>query len=302
VPALASRLALAIAVLALMAYDMTLFALKRLRGEASGAVIERRNRQRGFLDVNASMQVLQKLHQTAERTGAKIFLVSGTLLGMHREGKLLAHDYDIDVGIYRDDPQLSRFHAAMLETEGLRKHTKTRINATECRLNPWLDAKPGDVLLYKYFFRSPTTGEDYGIDLFVHHRVGSYDVHGNFRSFWINQSMSLVSRAYGSVEFLVPEDTLLYLRENYGDFETEKRNFESAVDCPNAANIYGFRGLAWLTGKYAYFLTTREPEKRRIIGRRIWDYLRYGLFLQSMPRWRMNQYDPAKLDSTRPSQ
>jgi hypothetical protein len=294
---LTSRLALAAATLLLLAYDLTLYAVNLLRGRDPRAIVERRRHGRGFLDIHAGIKVLSAMQAIAQESGAKVFLVSGTLLGMHREGHLLAHDYDIDVGVFADDPKLKDFIAAMQQHPELKKSSATRISATECRLNPWLGAKKGDALLYKFYFASGQTGQQYGVDVFVHFRVGDYDVHGNFRSFWINRTMELEPRRYDNVTFLVPRDTVTYLRENYGDFEVEKRNFESSVDCPNATNIYGVRGVAWLTGRYAYFLATREPEKRRIIGRRLLDYLAYGLFLKGKPDWRINQYDPRKPDA-----
>ncbi len=289
--AILSRLCLASATVLLLAYDLVLFAFQSLQRTDPKAVLERRHHRRGFLDTQSGFRVLSDLHKLAEATEARVFLVSGTLLGMHREGCLLAHDYDIDVGIYVDDPNLKRFIAAMEQHPELQKSSVTRINAMECRLNPWLQTNPGDALLYKFFF-ADSQGSHYGIDVFVHFRVSGYDVHGNFRSFWINRTIDLMPRKFEDVSFLVPKDTAGYLRENYGDFETEKKKFESSVDCPNATNIYGLRGVAWLTGRYAYFLSTREPEKRRIIGQRLRDYLRYGLGLQGQPKWRMNQYDP----------
>jgi hypothetical protein len=276
-----------------LVYDTGLFVINKLRGENVNTVRDRRAHHRGLLDTESGLRILQDLQVIAAETGARLFLVSGTLLGMHRQGRLLEHDYDIDVGVFADDPALPTFVAAMEKFPGRLRTSTTRLNAAEATLNPWLGLAPDTPLLHKFFFQNNRGGqqEHFGIDLFIHYRANHHIVHGSYRCLWINTEHTLVTRNYGGCDFLVPADVVKYLRENYGRFEVENKRFESSVDCPNTTNIYGIRSVMWLTGRFAYFLASNEPGKRRLIQRRLWDYVLYGLFVKSTPNWRINQYE-----------
>jgi hypothetical protein len=292
------RPALAITCGISLLYDVTVVAIRKLQRSNPSAVRERRIHARAPLDAVEGLTVLKQISALAEKSGVCMFPVSGTLLGLHRQNRLLEHDYDIDVGVTADDPNLPAMLAA-IETMPERHRTiVTRLNKLECSLNPWLGLQPNQPLLYKYLFRqSPGNRRHFVFDVFIHFRANGYVCHGNFRSLWINSEMAFMPRTFGDSKFMVPKDVDTYLTENYGDYVTENRHFESSTDCPNAANIYGFRSAMWLTGRYAYFLATKEPAKRRIIQRRLWDYVRYGLFLRGRPSWRMHQYD-TQLDIT----
>src|SRR5690606_37477131 len=50
----------------------------------------------------AARQALLDLRSDLSRADVKFFLVSGTLLGCVREGNILGHDKDIDVGVMED--------------------------------------------------------------------------------------------------------------------------------------------------------------------------------------------------------
>ncbi len=283
-------------------YDLILYAFSKLKPVSGAEIRERRAHRRGLLDVQSGTDILKGLHDAAEQTGAKVFLVSGTLLGMHRQGRLLEHDYDIDVGIFADDPALPAFIAAMEAYPGRQKTAITRIDTVEAILNPWLGVAPGTPLIYKFYFQNnrDKLKEYFGIDVFIHFRANDHIVHGSYRSLWLNSPHGLVQKSYNGTDFLVPDNAVKYLHENYGDFETENKQFENSTDCPYAANIYGIRSVLWLTGRFTYFMSSHQPQKHRIIKNRLWDTVRYGLFLQSTPRWRLNQYDPGhELDSAR---
>ena len=47
--------------------------------------------------------ILSKTEKVMNRLNIPFFLSSGTLLGYYREGKILDHDYDLDVGIFKRD-------------------------------------------------------------------------------------------------------------------------------------------------------------------------------------------------------
>jgi hypothetical protein len=273
-------------------YDFALYGATHFKRMSAEEIYERRAHRRGLVDAASGFAALKMVKDLADTAGARLFLVSGTLLGLHREGQLLAHDYDIDLGLMADDPRLGDFIAAMDRCPSLTGKKTIRLSSVDCILNPWLGRKGGDVVLYKYFFQNkPGKKEHFGIDVFVHFPANGHIVHGNFRCLWINTPFDLVERKFGALKLMVPADTTRYLRENYGAFEEQKLRFESSVDCPNTTNLYGVRAVAWLTGRYAHFLATAETEKRRVIGRRLRDCFKYGLFIRGLPRWRMGQYE-----------
>jgi hypothetical protein len=288
---LAGRPVVALAVTGTFLYDIALFALKRVIPQDHAAVKERRNKKRGSLNVEAGFAALASIQKIAEATGANMFLMSGTLLGLYREGHLLAHDYDVDVGVRADDPNLPDFLAAMAAAPGLTGRKTVRLGALDCALNPWLGIDATQPVLHKFFFTGPDGDSPFGVDVFVHFEANGYLVHGNYRCLWINKVFDLVPQSYGGTRYKIPRDTRLYLRENYGDFETENKNFENSTDCPNSTNLYGIRAVSWLTGRYAYFLASGDARKRRIIGRRIRDCLAFGLYLKGRPQWSMHQYE-----------
>ena len=48
-------------------------------------------------------EILRRTSRVLNILNIPFFLSSGTLLGYYREGKILDHDYDMDIGIYRED-------------------------------------------------------------------------------------------------------------------------------------------------------------------------------------------------------
>lgn len=46
---------------------------------------------------------LSELLKTTNKDQTKVFCVFGTLLGLHREGNLIEHDYDIDIACYSEN-------------------------------------------------------------------------------------------------------------------------------------------------------------------------------------------------------
>ena len=58
------------------------------------------NRSASFLDTSFVWRSLEEFSYVVKELGYQTFLVSGTLLGIVRDNKLIAHDDDIDVSIY----------------------------------------------------------------------------------------------------------------------------------------------------------------------------------------------------------
>ncbi len=210
--------------------------------------ITRRQTRRQRIETGHAFEVLQELQRIALATGAALFPVSGTLLGLHRNGGILPHDVDIDVGLFAWDTALKPFLEAARQSTYCRYSKLERLPIGYRSLNPWLPALEGNVVCHKLAMVPPhaTEGRLIEVDIFVHFRSDNYIVHGIANRLWLNSEYSLVPRRFGALEMLVPADTIRYLRENYGDFETEVLEFENLVDCPNCELVNGISAVFYL--------------------------------------------------------
>jgi hypothetical protein len=138
-----------------------------------------------------------------------MFLVSGTLLGCIRDGDLLAHDKDIDVGIWEDIPR-----------DQLMKALRS------CGLFYVLYSRAHEIVRIKHV-------NGIAIDVFYHYRGVDGVRHGGVKVSWHNTPFSLTERNFLGEKFLIPEDYDRYLTENYGDWKTPKIDFDSSYDTPN---------------------------------------------------------------------
>lgn len=149
--------------------------------------------------------------------GAKIpfFLISGTLLGCIREGKLLGHDKDIDIGVW-DDYEITKLMGV--------------IRDSGCFYI--LPNYSQDILVVRH-----TNGVT--IDIFRHYRESNDYWHAGGKCSWHNSPFNLTPHHFLGEDYLIPENYDLYLTENYGnDWRVPKIDFDSALDTPNMRVIH----------------------------------------------------------------
>ncbi|MGM8930646.1 tetratricopeptide repeat protein [Salinicola halophyticus] len=153
---------------------------------------------------------LKDINRVLRRNAMKPFLVSGTLLGCIREGKLLAHDNDIDIGLMNDvdEAEVCR----VLATSGF-FHLLPR--------------RRGDCLRVKHL-------NGIAIDVFLHHPQGDAIWHGGTKARWYNSAFGLAETLFLGERFWIPDAPERYLEENYGDWRTPIVSFDSTLDTPNA--------------------------------------------------------------------
>lgn len=161
-----------------------------------------------FSDTLAA-KALADLKKALDLHHISFFLISGTLLGCIREGKLLGHDKDIDVGVWDEHSYDELVH--YLSTSG-------------------------------YFYIVPTRTKHLitlrhvngiVIDVFIHYREPNDYWHAGVKIKWHNSPFNLIKTEFLGESYLIPENYDLYLTENYGDWRTPKTKFDSAVDTPN---------------------------------------------------------------------
>lgn len=156
-----------------------------------------------------AIQALNDLRLVLEKHNIPFFLISGTLLGCIREGKLLGHDKDVDVGVW--DKYSYEQLACILGQSG-------------------------------YFYIVPTRTKHFVmlrhvngtmIDVFIHYREENDYWHAGVKIKWHNSPFELIEKYFLGNNYFIPKDYDLYLTENYGDWKIPKTDFNSAFDTPN---------------------------------------------------------------------
>lgn len=154
-------------------------------------------------------KALEDLKKTLDKHQISFFLISGTLLGCIREGKLLGHDKDIDVGVWDEYNYEELEHYFSTSGYFYIVPTRTKHLITLRHVN-------GIV-----------------IDVFIHYREPNDYWHAGVKIKWHNLPFNLTTTAFLGGNYLIPENYDLYLTENYGNWRTPKTDFDSAFDTPN---------------------------------------------------------------------
>lgn len=159
-------------------------------------------------------RALLDLNRVLTQSGIPVFLISGTLLGMVRDGALLKHDKDIDAGIW-DDVPVGRLEE-VIRKSGLFEFIPT-----------------GSPL-----FQRLRHGNGIILDLFIHVRSSRGISHESARLRWWNSPFEIVEKTFPCGTFFIPTNETRYLAENYGpDWQTPQADFDSLLDTPNAEII-----------------------------------------------------------------
>lgn len=184
-------------------------------------------------DLVSANKALSDLSAMANAKGTPIFLVSGTLLGCIREGQLLSHDKDIDVGIVGWENQYEL--CVTLKESGLFTVATQYLKGKET-----------------YYIPIYHNATGIWIDIFVYHPQGQYWVTGVDFFFGYRQTFAFTPFELKQVEFLglhmnIPSDTALNLTENYGKWEMPDPSYITHLESPSTMN----------KGGLAYMLTAR---------------------------------------------
>lgn len=152
---------------------------------------------------------LEQLKEDLTKYDIDFFLVSGTLLGCVREGTILGHDTDIDVGVM---PEVS-----MKSLRNAIKHSSR--------------FKLQEIVSENTLYVMHPNGVK--IDVFRHYEENEKLYHGGIKCRWWNTPFELQMTQFLGSEYWAPQNHDLYLTENYGDWRTPVIEFETFLDTPN---------------------------------------------------------------------
>jgi len=164
---------------------------------------------------------LRDVTDILQDAGLQPFLTAGTLLGFIREGRPLAHDRDIDIGLVCKREQRPDVCAV------LRRHPALRLAR---------DARPGD----RYF---ETHYRGTGVDIFLYETDGRYaysgfsDLAGDIQ--WRHRAFGLEEACFNGISLRIPVRPAEYLTQTYGaGWRASDPHFCSAVSSPALFGVH----------------------------------------------------------------
>lgn len=161
-----------------------------------------------YFSRHCALQALRDLYELDSFD--ELFVISGTLLGIVRDGNFLNFDKDIDTGIL-NEKTFQNFKSKV------RKSGRFFL----------LPERSDKVLRVRHV-------NGVSIDIFRHWEKNEQYWHGGVKVNWWNSKFSLTPMVFQGVNILIPNNYKLYLTENYGNWQMPKPDFDSALDTPNA--------------------------------------------------------------------
>jgi hypothetical protein len=186
------------------------------RAEASTAV-DTTPPKPGF-DVQAANESLKTINRLLRERGLQPFLMSGVLLGYLREGQILPHDKDLDLGLIGWQSQFEVAQALL--ASGQYQVSWRRLRGAQTFLLDVVDLKYG-----------------VAIDFFFFHPNGDHFLHGIDYKYGFTQNFKFSNFALKEVDFLgerfwIPDNADQNLTENYGDWRTPQSSYVVTVESP----------------------------------------------------------------------
>ncbi len=181
-----------------------------------------KNPEKSKFDVELAGESLKSINKILRERGLQPFLMSGVLLGYHREGALLAHDKDIDIGLIGWEKQFEVAQA---------------LQATGNYQISWRDIRGEKTYLFDVY----DLINDVTIDFFFFHRHQDHFLHGIDYKYGFTQNLKFSLFELNEIEFLgdlfyIPSNVEQNLTENYGDWRTPQSSYVVTVESPALLN------------------------------------------------------------------
>lgn len=181
--------------------------------------------QKQVFDPGQASQALVDLQAALSAVGKRAFLVSGTLLGYAREGQILAHDKDIDVGIVGWEDQYEVANALL--QSGHFGIDSRRLRGRKAYHIPVMH-------------QATRTS----IDIFIYHPEDGMWVTGVESYFGYLQKFAftpfeLKAVSFLGIDFYVPDDVEKNLAENFGNWRESDPEYISHLQSPSTVDVGG---------------------------------------------------------------
>lgn len=200
---------------------------------------------------------LRDLNSIVPFLGHKLYLISGTFLGHHRENGFLSHDYDIDLGINIEDFKESDFLEKIKQSDFfvLRKYD----------FHVEVGCQEGAFTYRSYPALLKLVHQNgLNIDIFIHHLEGNNRWHGSIIHKWSNSEFNLKEDQFSGIDVYVPDAADRYLTENYGDWRTPVKDFDCTTGTPNLVISKNFFSIALFLKKLLYLSMNDELAYSRL--------------------------------------
>lgn len=213
----------------------------------------------GDFSVDHAKQALEDFAALFPKSEWPWYLVSGTLLGVYRDGGFMAHDYDIDLGVNDGEVDV---HAMLDKLDAAPEFVVKKIDhhLEVSRKNSGDYAIQAYRTMYKVIHR-----DGVNLDIFIHYRDGDVLWHGSVIHRWDNKVYGLTEYDLAGVPVLGPDDPERYLTENYGDWRTPVTDFDCTTGTPNLVIARNFLSVALFLKRLGHFAhhDARQYDKLR---------------------------------------
>lgn len=180
-------------------------------------------------DTGAARHALQDLHAALEPHGIQPFLVSGTLLGYARQGGFLAHDKDIDLGLFSDDQGLSALQALHASGRfGIKAQGLDLCNTH----NVCIWHRDTGIAIDLFLYRQESTEAGPRLVTGLRNDLGYLQTFA-FRPFTLQRIRFL------DIDTWAPSDIAANLEDNFGAWHTPDPGYLSHLESPSCVDAGG---------------------------------------------------------------
>lgn len=169
-------------------------------------------------DTAAAELTLTTVNRALKEKGLKPFLISGSLLGCMRDGQIMPHDKDLDMGLIGWESQFELAQAILslgcfdINLKRLKGETLFLISAIDQRTN-------------------------IAVDFFMFHDKGDHFLHGIDYQYGFTQNFrfskfKLIETEFLGEKFYIPDQWSRMLEENYGKWQTPEPSYVVTVESP----------------------------------------------------------------------